>query len=85
MERAGNVCEFPTCHIALGLELAHLRGSGAGGSKYRDVLENVAMLCGSRSAFDHHGWLDGRTMRGRRFDNEAVLRAALERQWKDRR
>ena len=84
MQRSGGRCEFPSCTLSDGLEMAHLLGTQAGGSKYRDVLENVAMLCGP-SGFDHHGWLDGRTLSGRRFDNEAVLRAALGREWKDRR
>lgn len=74
--RSGGRCEFPTCNVR-SEEMAHLRGSGAGGSRYRDNLENVAMLCRQ-----HHDWLDGRlSPNSRRFDNEAVLRAALDRPW----
>ena len=85
MERAGGRCEFPNCHVpgtvgSVRLEMAHLLGSQAGGSKYRDVIENVAMLC-----VQHHDWLDGRTTQYRRFDNEMILRAALSRQWVGRR
>ena len=83
LERAGGVCEFPGCTSTV-LEMAHLLGSQMGGSKHRDVLVNVAMLCGPFS-FDHHGWLDGRIMRGRRFDNETLLRAYLVREWTGRR
>jgi hypothetical protein len=80
--RAGGVCEFPGCSARRhDLEMAHLKGSGMGGSKYRDVIENVAMLCR-----EHHGWLDGTpTPNMRRFDNEQVLRAALGREWAGRR
>jgi hypothetical protein len=61
------------------LEMAHLKGKQMGGSKYRNVPENVAMLCQH-----HHNWLDGRTTEQRRFDNEQALRAALGRQWAGR-
>ncbi len=84
LERAGGICEFPGCNLTGVLEMAHILGKQAGGSRYRDVLENVAMLC-VPFGFDHHGWLDGRTTQGRRFDNETVLRAALDRQWNGRR
>lgn len=81
MERAGHRCEFPTCHQASGLEMAHLKGSGMGGSRHRDTIDNVAMLCR-----EHHGWLDGTPAPNmRRFDNEQVLRTALARQWEARR
>jgi len=79
MERAGHQCEFPECNLSgLGyLEMAHLKASGMGGSKHRDTLENVAILCKV-----HHDWLDGRiTPNSRRFDNEQVLRTALDRPW----
>ena len=79
--RAGWKCEFPGCTLPGELEMAHLKGSGAGGSKYRDVLDNLAMLCRT-----HHLWLDGGLMaNSRRFENEQVLRAALGRPWEDRR
>jgi len=62
--------------------MAHLLGKQLGGSRYRDVLENVAMLC----AEIHHLWLDGGIIpNARRFENEQILRAVLERQWEDRR
>ena len=81
LERADGRCEFPTCALAGRLEMAHLRGSGAGGSKYRDVLENVAMLC-----VFHHDWLDCRsTPNMRRFENEILLREVLDRPWPGRR
>ena len=80
--RAGGRCEFPGCEILRPkLEMAHLKGKGMGGSKFRDVIENVAILCRL-----HHDWLDGRLIaNGRRFENEAILRAALDRQWEERR
>ena len=80
LERADHRCEFPTCNNT-SLEMAHLKGSGMGGSKFRDVPENVAMLCHL-----HHDWLDGRiTANVRRFENEILLRAALGRPWAGRR
>jgi hypothetical protein len=81
LERAGHRCEFPECLWTGGLEMAHLKGSGMGGSRYRDVPENVIMLCKV-----HHGWLDGTPAPNtRRFDNEMVLRAATGRLWEARR
>jgi len=82
IERAGGFCEFPGCtYPRPKLELAHLRGSGMGGSQYRDDLANTAVLCQP-----HHAWLDCRsTPNMRRFENEMVLRAAIGRPWKDRR
>lgn len=81
MERAGGGCEFPTCNWAGGLEMAHLKGSGAGGSIYRDHIDNVIMLCQL-----HHTWLDGGLHANqRRFDNEMVLREAKQRFWEGRR
>ena len=82
LERAGGRCEFPTCtYQRPRLQMAHLLASGMGGSKFRDVLDNVAMLCEM-----HHDWLDGRiTANGRRFENEAIIRAVLNREWEDRR
>ena len=81
LERAGGKCEFPDCtYPRPKLEMAHLKGSGMGGSKYRDHPQNVAMLCQP-----HHHWLDGVMYSGRRFENEMVLRAAIDRPWKDRR
>ena len=82
MERAGGRCEFPDCRLPRPrLEMAHLRGSGMGGSKYRDDFANTVMLCSP-----HHDWLDCRsTPNMRRFENEAVLRAAIGRPWTDRR
>lgn len=79
MERAGFRCEL--CGVPYDLEMSHLRGSGAGGSKYRDVPENVAVLCRM-----HHDLLDGRIMPNtRRFEMEQLYRLALDRPWKDRR
>ena len=83
MERAGGRCEFPGCSTPRPkLEMAHLLGSQMGGSKYRDVIDNVAMLC----AQVHHPWLDGGIIpNARRFENEQVLRAVLDREWIERR
>ena len=83
MERAGGRCEFPSCATPMPrLEMAHLIGSGMGGSRYRDVLDNVAMLCAQL----HHPWLDGGIIpNARRFENEMILRAYLDRPWDDRR
>jgi DNA-binding helix-hairpin-helix protein with protein kinase domain len=78
MERAGFQCEFPDCNQSV-LQMAHLLGSQMGGSKYRDHIDNVAMLC-----VEHHDWLDGRLHHGRRGANEQVLRAALHRTWLER-
>ena len=81
LERAHYTCEFPTCNITSGLEMAHLKGSGMGGSRFRDHPDNVAMLCKQ-----HHGWLDGDIQPNTaRFDREMVLRAATNRQWEGRR
>ena len=81
MERAGGRCEFPNCTLPGSLDMAHLTASGMGGSQYRDTLENCAALCRL-----HHDWLDCRiTPNARRFENEVVLRAALDRQWLGRR
>jgi len=55
LERAGNRCEWVGCGVSYKLELAHLLGSQAGGSKHRDVPENCAMLCRH-----HHSVLDCR-------------------------
>ncbi len=81
MDRASHACEFPGCELPGKLEMAHLKGSGMGGSKYRDVLANLTMLCRA-----HHIWLDGGLMpNGRRFENEQILRAVLDRPWEMRR
>ena len=80
-DRAGGRCEFPDCTLIGKVEMAHLAASGMGGSKYRDVPENVAMLC-----VLHHDWLDGRIVaNARRFENEQLLRYALGRPWHSRR
>lgn len=78
LERANFKCEFPGCGMSVQgeLEMAHLKGSGMGGSKHRDHIDNVAILCRH-----HHDWLDGRTTSMRRFDDEQVLRGALDRTW----
>ena len=81
VERANGRCEFPNCDLPRPrLEMAHLLGKQMGGSKFRNAFDNVAMLC-----VHHHDWLDGRTTVQRRFDNELVLRAAIDRQWEGRR
>lgn len=81
LERANGRCEFPDCTLPRPkLEMAHLHGKQMGGSRFRNVLDNVAMLCKH-----HHDWLDGVLLKGRRFENEMVLRAALSREWKERR
>ena len=81
--RAGWKCEFPLCELSTEypnqLEMAHIRGSGMGGSKHRDVLDNLAIFCRS-----HHDWLDGRLHSGRRFENEQMVRAVLDRYWEER-
>jgi len=89
MIRASHRCEFPPqwvggkwvpCNMPQPLEMAHLKGSGMGGSQHRDVLNNVIMLCRY-----HHDWLDGRHLaNGRRLENEIVLRAWKDRPWNER-
>lgn len=82
MERAEGKCEFPGCTVPRPrLEMAHLHGKQMGGSRYRNVEDNVAMLCAEL----HHPWLDGGIIPSRRFENEMVLRQAIGREWKDRR
>ena len=84
MERAEGRCEWPDCALPGPLEMAHLAASGMGGSKYRDTIDNVAMLCSSGAG--HHQWLDGGfTPNSRRFDNEMILREVLHREWAGRR
>ena len=82
LERAAGRCEIKYCTVKRPrLEVAHLRGKGAGGSKFRDALDNLAVLC-----HVHHDLLDGRLMpNGRRFELEMVYRAALNREWIERR
>ena len=81
LERAGRRCEWPDCALPGPLEMAHLAGSGMGGSKYRDTISNVTILCKT-----HHDWLDGRLLpNSRRFENEDLLRAWLHREWAGRR
>ena len=82
MERAAGRCEIPSCTINRPrLEVAHLHGKQMGGSKYRDVIDNLAALCQM-----HHDLLDGRLMpNGRRFEMEMLYRDAIGRPWKDRR
>jgi hypothetical protein len=84
MERAGNRCEFWDCTLPVTtvnpLEMAHLLGVQSGGSRYRDVLENVAIFCKH-----HHDWLDGRLGSGVRYENEMASRGFLDRRWKERR
>ncbi len=82
IERAGGRCEFPDCSYPRPrLEVAHLHGKQAGGSRFRDDLDNLAALCTA-----HHDWLDCQpTPNMRRFENEMILRACLDREWKERR
>ena len=82
--RAGWKCEFPGCELSTDwpnpLEMSHLKGSGMGSSKYRDVLDNVWIACKF-----HHGWMDGALIpNGRRFENEMVIRGVLDRYWEER-
>ena len=83
MIRAGWACEFPGCELSTDwpnpLEMSHLRGSGMGGSKHRDVLDNVWIACKF-----HHVWLDGGLLPGRRHENEEILRVVLDRYWEER-
>ncbi len=83
MERAEGRCEFPGCSVRRPtLQMAHLKGAGMGGSRYRDNIDNVAMLCAEL----HHPWLDGGIIpNARRFENEMILRAVLDRPWNERR
>lgn len=67
---AGWECEWPGCLIRDGLVLAHLNHRGMGGLNAANVVENVACLCTY-----HHDILDGRTVRGRRFEVCALLKA----------
>ncbi len=86
MERARGRCELWWCSTKRPkLEVAHLKGKQMGGSKYRDVPENLMVLCK-----EHHDILDGvvdlmkisMSMRGER---EMLFRAAVGRWWEDRR
>ncbi len=80
MERANHRCEFPKCTLPTTfpnpLEVAHLKGKQMGGSKYRNHIDNLAVLCKF-----HHQWLDT----GPRFENEMAARGFLDRWWKERR
>ena len=83
IERDGQWCRFPECELtraANPLEMAHLKGAGSGGSKYRDHIDNVVMLCKF-----HHDWLDGRLNKGRRFENEIILREVTGIRWEEPR
>jgi predicted restriction endonuclease len=84
IERDGHRCRFPTCELPLTavnpLEMAHLHGKQMGGSRYRNVIDNVVMLCKH-----HHDWLDGRLISGRQHENEILLRDATGIHWEDRR
>ena len=79
LDVAGNLCSLPTTS-ANPLEMAHLQGKQSGGSRHRNVLDNVVMLCRY-----HHDWLDGRLMSGRRQESEAALRAMTHIYWEGRR
>lgn len=50
------------------LEMARLRGIGAGGRKSADRLDEVAMLCRF-----HHDLLDGRNYSGKRVEIAGLL------------
>ena len=89
VERDGHRCRFSDedggdCSLPLTavnpLEMAHLHGKQMGGSKYRNTLANVVMLCKY-----HHDWLDGRLIAGRRRENEAAVRKMTGIYWEGRR
>ncbi len=67
MARCGGFCEYAEC-FEPAVEMAHLEGSGMGGSVALDVLDNVAMLCKY-----HHDLLDGREHHGLRREHGRLL------------
>lgn len=74
-ERDGFRCVWPGCTIPLDdLQLAHLTHRGMGGNPKANVPANCATLCRY-----HHDILDGRTVKGRRFEVSELLRAYLGR------
>lgn len=86
MERARGRCEIPWCVTPRPkLEVAHLHGKQMGGSKFRDVAENLIVLCKP-----HHDILDGvvdlmKTTISMRTEREMLFRSAAGRSWEDRR
>ena len=75
-ERSRGICEWSRCSTR-GEQLAHLRGLGMGGNPdlTRDVEANVMFLC-----VYHHDILDGRSVKGRRFEVTELLRAYLRKE-----
>ena len=71
LERALWVCEWPGC-TNRDLQLAHLTHRGMGGNPKANTTTNCAGLC----TF-HHDILDGRTVKGRRYEVAELLRAFL--------
>lgn len=78
LESAGYQCEWPGCTIRDGLQLAHLNHRGMGGFAAANVPANCACLCTY-----HHDVLDGRTVKGRRFEVTALLKAYQDGRRKD--
>lgn len=86
MERAGGRCEAPWCATKRPkLEVAHLKGKQMGGSKFRDVPENLIVLCK-----EHHDILDGRVdlmknTYSMQHERTQLFRAMVGRWWPDQR
>lgn len=86
MERARGRCEIPWCATKRPkLEVAHLKGKQMGGSKFRDVPENLIVLCK-----EHHDILDGRAdlMKltfSMQHERTMLFRASVGRWWDDQR
>lgn len=72
IRRAKGICEWPDCP-APGEQMAHFQHRGMGGSKNRNVPDNVAWLC-----HHHHLTLDLEKPI-RRFELRELLKFALSR------
>jgi predicted restriction endonuclease len=77
MVRDGWQCRWPGCYRVHSntldpLEMAHLEHRGMGGSRERNTLDNVIILCRY-----HHALFDGRTHDGLHRELAALLRTLI--------